>query len=847
MTSYQDYMRKRSATFDPIGFTVEDSDLNPALFQFQKDIVKWSLRTGRTLLGQACGLGKGPQLMEWCQQVSRHTGKPVIMFAPPGVKTQFKYEAAKFGYTVNVVNEESELVTGTNITNYERLIKTERIKPDDIAVYFEQYQNYDPIESKRTSDWVEIERFRFDPRQFGGIALDEGSILKDFGAKTRERLTRFAELGEIPFRVAGTATPAPNDYEELMQYAEFLGIMTVFQCRAIFFIQKDNQSSKYKIKDWAWTRFWEWVASWAVMIQKPSDLGYPDNGYVLPKMETRLHVLDDNKPLPGMLMAIPANSLSEQAKLKRNSVEERCQLVADIVNNDPAHWVVWCELNDESQLLTRLIPGAVEVTGSHPDDYKEQKLMGFARGEFRVIITKPSIGGLGLNWQEHCHKSISVTVDHSYEKQYQYIRRIWRFGQTKDVEIHLVAMSTEGDILANIARKERQAQVMFDEIKKQMNIHDLKKGAVKKGVTSYKMDSISGQNWELYLGDSCELVHKLEDRSIHGVITSVPFPAMYAYTDLPHDIGNHFDVNETVEHLGFVFKPLLAKMVPGRLCSIHVSQAVAQKNREGYIGLVDWIGPLIKMMTEGSWIYHNQITIEKDPQTERARNNTLGLMFKTLATDAANMRCSNADYVVQFRAPGENPEPIQALLASKENGNKYDSHGWITQEMWINWASNVWYRHRAGMKWWEGVNVTNVLGSKRGYTQGMGSGVRDARDEKDEKHLCELQLDVIERLAAVWSNPGDVILDPFNGIGSTGWQVLQMGRRYIGFELKETYYHVSIKNLEAAERSILQPDLFSISGVSVNETPQVKAEAWKSHRQISLTDKHTNWATWGNE
>lgn len=568
------------------------------------------------------------------------------------------------------------------------------------------------------------------------------------------------------------------------------------------------------------------------------------DNFILPQMKTVLHLLDYNKPLPGMLMAIPASGLSERAKLKRNSVEERCQKVAEVVNSDPSYFVVWCELNDESQLLKKLIPDAVEVTGTHSDDYKEKMLMGFARGEFRVIITKPSIGGLGLNWQEHCHKSISVTVDHSYEKQYQYIRRIWRFGQKHDVEVHLVALSTEGDVLANIARKERQAQVMFSEIRKYMSIHELNKGAIKKGVTSYKMDYSEGQNWKLYLGDSCELVYKLDDQSIHGVITSVPFPAMYAYTDLPQDIGNHFEVNETVEHLGFVFRPLLAKMIPGRLCSIHVSQAVAQKNREGYIGLIDWIGPFIKMMVDGGWIYHNQITIEKDPQTERARNNTLGLMFKTLMTDAANMRCSNADYVLQFRAPGQNPEPINALLASREAGNKYDSSGWITQEMWVNWASNVWYRHRAGMKWWEGVDVTNVIGSKRGYTQGMGDSVRDARDEKDEKHLCELQLDVIERLCAVWSNPGDVILDPFNGVGSTGWQVLQMGRRYAGFELKETYYKVAIKNLKMAEATVLQPDLFSTSGVTLEDNTSIKAEAWKSARQISAFDHHTNWPQW---
>jgi len=835
---YEQYLQNKTLANNIRGFKVEAQDINPLLFTYQNDIVRWALRIGRTLLGENCGLGKGPQLMEWCKQVVSHTDRPVLMFAPPGVKYQFKSEAEKFGYDVQISDNEADIINGINVTNYERLMMKETISIDEWEKYQTDYADYQPDELRRNGESMQVERFRFNPSQFAGLALDEASILKHFNAKTRERLTRFAEIGGIMFRVCGTATPAPNDYDELLNYAEFLGIMAGFQARAMFFIQDGNTTNKYRLKDWARKDFWKWVASWAVMIQSPGDLGYDDTDFKLPNMSTHLHTITDDIATPGMLIAMPANGLAELSKLKRKSYEVRCQKAAEIVNASYEKFVVWCELNDESALLAKLIPDAVEVTGSQSDEWKEQKLIGFARGEFRVIITKPKIGGLGLNWQI-CRNSVTVNIDHSYEKMYQYIRRIWRFGQEREVNVHMIAMSTEGSILSTIDRKEKQAAQMFKEIKQEMNIQDINQDGVSTEISQYKTGEASGNNWQLQLGDSCQLVHDLPDQSIHKIITSVPFPAMYAYTDLPQDIGNHFDASTIVEHLKYVFEPMLAKMMPGRICSIHVAQMISQKNRDGAIGLKDWIGPLIAMMSSAGWIYHNHITIEKDPQTERARNNTLGLMFKTLANDAANMRCANADYVVQFRAPGVNPEPIKALLAKKQTGNKYDSGGWITQEMWINWASNVWYRHRKGMKWWEGITTGNVLGSRHGYSQGMGDGVSDARDEKDEKHLCELQLDVIERCVGVWTNPGDTILDPFNGIGSTGWQALRMGRRYIGFELKDTYFDAAIKNLKQAESAMLQPSLLDALDEPV--TPERKAKDWMVERNVHIGDERTEW------
>lgn len=842
--NYQDFLIKKRVEDTGSGFNLDRKKLNPIMFEFQKDICLWSLRKGRTLVGADCGLGKGLIELEWLKQVHLRTDKPVIMFAPPGVKTQFKYEAEKFGYEVWIVAEDNEIRNGINITNYERLIKRDKIIVSDWPRMQKEFSHYQPIELKRDIDYVYFERFRFNPELIGGIALDEASILKHYGAKTRERLTRFSK--QIPFRICGTATPAPNDFMELINYADFLGIMNGKQCRAMFFIQDGNSSNKYRIKKPAWKPFWKWMSNWSVMIKTPSDLGYANDGYVLPEMNMHLHQLNDNNVPEGMLFALPAKSLSEQSRVKRLTVEDRCKVAAEIANNIDTHCIVWCERNDESALLKKLIPDAIEVVGSHTEQYKETAFMDFAQGKHRVIITKPSMGGLGMNWQV-CANQVFVNIDHSHEKQYQAIRRSWRFGQENDVNIHLIAMDTEGDILANIQRKEKQAITIFEEIVANMNIHELQQKTITKEEMDYRMDTHIEDYWSVMLGDTSERIYEMEDGSIDCVMTSVPFPAMYAYTNSERDIGNYAKVDELVNHLQYVFIGLLAKMKPGRVCHIHLSQGVAHLNREGFIGLWDFRGPMIQMMTDMGWLLHSERTIEKDPQTERARSNTLGLMFMTLKNDASHMRASVGDFLIEFRAPGTNDTPIPALLASvNSNLGKYDSDGWVTEEMWINWASNVWYKHRRGMKWWEGIDVTNVCGSlKKSGRQGFG--VKDGRGQDDEKHLCELQLDVIERCIALHSNPGELVFDPFNGIGSTGFQALKMGRRYAGIELKESYYYTTIKNLQWVENDVDSKgyDLFSLAGVESGENTLTKRhKQWMSERAISLSDKATNWSNW---
>lgn len=406
----------------------------------------------------------------------------------------------------------------------------------------------------------------------------------------------------------------------------------------------------------------------------------------------------------------------------------------------------------------------------------------------RVLVSKPTIFGYGLNLQ-NCANVAFVGLSYSYEQFYQAIRRCWRFGQKRPVNGHLVIAENEGAVKQAIERKEKQSMEMMAEIVERMA--GLQLEGQKRDVMEYREDIETGDGWELRLGDVVKRIRELPDDSVGLTVTSPPFPGMYAYTNSPHDIGNVKSLGEAIEHLRFLIPELLRVTMPGRSCCLHLTQAVAFKGTDGYIGVKDFRGAMIRAMEDAGWIYYGEVAIDKDPQVKAIRTKDRGLLFKTLATESAHMHMALADYLLQFRKPGENPRPIRAGISEK-----YDNaDGWITPEEWIEWAAPVWYRARP--EYPGGIRETDVL------------QVSAAREDDDEKHLCPLQLGVIERAVKLWSAPGDLVIDPFNGIGSTGFVALKLNRRYAGFELKESYWRVALKNLARAVHEREQKDLFA--------------------------------------
>jgi len=751
--TYRAFLARKRVQAQPVGFTVDRSALNPALFDWQRDIVEWAIRRGRAALFLDCGLGKTLIQLEWARHIVAQVDRPALILAPLAVAQQTAREGDKFGIQVTVCRTQADIRHGINIANYEMLQ-------------------------------------HFDPSGFGALVLDESSILKSYDGPTRKAITEFGR--SIPFRLACTATPAPNDLMELSNHAEFLDIMTGKEMMALFFTQDGNSTHQWRLKGHARQDFWRWMASWSVAMRKPSDIGYPDADFILPPLHMHQVTVGVSQPT-ATLFPVEALTLQERQQARRESISDRVAATANLINNSPEQWLVWCNLNAESEALAKAILGAVEVTGSDTIAHKEQALLDFVSGRARVLVSKSTIFGFGLNLQ-NCANVAFVGLSDSYEQLYQAIRRCWRFGQTRPVNVYLITAETEGAVVKNIARKERQSAEMFDQIT--ANMAGLQLSSAERSEMAYEESVAYGKGWTLYLGDSVQQLSNVASETVGLSVFSPPFPGMYAYTNSPHDMGNVRGIEELIEQYSYLIPELLRVTMPGRSACVHLTQAVAFKGTDGYIGLKDFRGAVIRAMEAGGWIYYGEVCIDKNPQVKAIRTKDRGLLFKTLANDSSHMHMALADYLLQFRKPGDNPQPIRAGISTKYQNES----GWITADEWIEWAAPVWYRADAGIP--GGIRETDVL------------NVVQARETDDERHLCPLQLGVIERAIKLWSNPGDLVLDPFAGIGSTGFEALKHGRRFVGCELKPSYFRSACINLDRAVFERNQPTLFDVAAGS---------------------------------
>jgi superfamily II DNA or RNA helicase len=419
MNAYADFLARKRLIDPPTG--VSGTIELPYFFKpHQRDITNWALRRGRAAIFAGTGLGKTLMELIWAKEVARETRRPVLILAPLAVSMQHSREASKFGMSASVVTHQSG--DAIDITNYQKIE-------------------------------------HFDLEAFGGVALDESSILKSTDGKYRTKLIH--DCANVPFRLAATATPAPNDFMELGNHAEFLGVMSYTDMLATFFTHDGGDTQKWRLKGHAETEFWKWMASWAVMLRKPSDLGYDNDGYDLPPLNYHQHTVGvDYAPSmdTGLLFPMEARTLQERISARRDSVQGRVALAASITPRDrPFVW--WCNLNSEADALARLIPGAVNLSGADSDDAKERKLIDFSEGRIQHLITKASIAGFGMNWQ-HCADTGFVGLNDSFEQLYQAVRRFWRFGQAKPVSAHFIASEMEGATVANIRRKEADAERM---------------------------------------------------------------------------------------------------------------------------------------------------------------------------------------------------------------------------------------------------------------------------------------------------------------------------------------------------------------------------------------------------
>ena len=732
ITDYLAFLEKKKTQRITSGFVIDESELNPALFDFQKYCVKRALEAGKFAMFEDCGLGKTIQQLEWSQKVIEHINMPVLILAPLAVINQTIKEGVKFGYTVNEIDEadaETTLEPGIYITNYD---------------------NMDNVEASL----------------FGGIVLDESSILKNFQGKTRTQL--IDDFRHTPYKLACTATPSPNDTSEICNHSEFLDVMTRNEMLAMYFIHDGGSTSDWRLKGHAQQSFWDFVSTWAVMLNKPSDIGYDDKGYDLPPLNVQQVIVETPKRDNGMLFNTTAVNATEYHKELRETYQVRLDKVAEMVKASDENFIIWIGHDDEGKYLRTLLPDAIEVKGSDSRQYKKEKLLGFARNEFRVLITKLKIAQFGMNYQ-NCHNQIYASLDFSFEATYQGIRRSYRFGQTEQVNIYLITTDT----MQNVKRSFDAKQKAFKDMQAYMT--EATNRNIKNKLQLTKMEvskSYKSEYCDIRLGDCVQLIRDIPDESIGFSIFSPPFAELYTYSDKIEDMGNSKDYKEFFTAFKYLVSELYRVMWSGRNVAVHCMDLPIQKGKEGYIGLRDFSGMILEAFQEVGFVYHSRVTIWKNPVTEMQRTKALGLLHKQVKKDASMSRVGIPDYLMVFRKDGEHKHPV--------NCN-------ISVDTWQKYASPVWMD----------INYSNTLNAQSG------------RESNDEKHICPLQLETIERAITLWTNEGDTVLTPFLGIGSEVYESIKMGRFGIGFELKESYFNEAIRNCRSAEMEFNQPSLFS--------------------------------------
>lgn len=739
---YHEFLKKKA--IQPIISGHEAVSLNKNLFDFQEVIVRWALRRGRAAIFADTGLGKTLMQTSWAENVCAHTGGDVLIVAPLCVAHQTVNEAAKFGISVNYCRSQENAKPGINITNYEML-----------------------------------DEFCLD--DFHGVVLDESSIIKNRDGKTRNALIESCR--NVPYKLSCTATPSPNDFVELGNQAEWLGIVTMVEMLAMFFINDAGDTGTWILKGHGKVKFWEWLATWAIVIKNPADLGFDGSKYILPELSIQSHVVE-SKVTQGLFADI-ATGLMERNQARKESIDDRVAKCAEIVNNTPGQWVVWCNRNEESEKLVSAIHGAKDVKGSDSIDYKEQTIDAFTDGSLRVLISKPSITGYGMNWQ-HCHQTAFVGLSDSWESYYQAVRRFYRFGQKEIVSVHVISAESEGAVVENIRRKEAQNQQMSQEMVKHMSEYVQKEVfGIEPQKDEYKRRVFNGDGYTLHNADCIELAREIESDSVGFTIYSPPFASLFTYSNSDRDMGNSKSAGEFYQHFSYLVDELYRITMPGRLMAVHCMQLTTSKANDGFIGIRDFRGDLIRMFQDKGWIYHSEVCIWKDPVVAMQRTKALGLLHKTIKKDSSMSRQGLADYLIVMRKPGQNTVPISHTAEE------------FPVDMWQRYASPVWFD----------INQTRTL------------NYREARDDDDVKHICPLQLDVIERALDLWSAPNDLVFSPFLGVGSEGYCSVKMGRRFIGSELKPSYFDQAVKNLADAKRETM--DLFSQFNETNDNQPQV--------------------------
>lgn len=752
--NYNEFLKTKQKNIIQSGFDISESELNPMLFDFQKFSVKRALKAGKYAIFANTGQGKTPMQLDIAYQVFKHINKPVLILAPLAVTGQTIEQGVKFGIEVKRFTENSNI----QIANYEQL--------DNI-----------------------------DCSKYGCICLDESSILKNETGKYRTMLIE--RFKYTPYKFCFSATPSPNDPMELGNHSEFLDVMSFNEMLAMFFVNDQEQSQKWRLKGHAVEKFYEFVSTWAIMYSHPRDIGFETDGFDLPELE--IIEKQVSTPLPeGVLFPGLAVNATDYNQSLRETEYERIKQTISIVQSIPKgeSIIIWTKQNDEAKNVYNNLKSigydCRNVQGSDSNEKKETDLLGFAHNEFQILITKQTIASQGLNYQ-NCAYQIFNSIDFSFEQSYQAMRRSWRFGQKRKVTCWMVTT----DRMINVIKVQRDKHKSFETMQSNM-CKAINKNLNNKLIT-YAMNSkdLKTNNYWLMRGDCVQRIKEVPDKSIDLIVFSPPFADLYTYSNYIEDMGNVTGYDQFVEQFKYLAVELKRVIKPGRIIAIHCMDLPTLKSRDGFIGIRRFSAMIGDIFESLDMFLQSEFTIWKDPLLAAVRTKTIGLAHKQVTKDMSIIRAGLPDRVLCFKTKEENQIPIQlddvrftyyvpmhefdTFPKSVEGFNehwgfdpesKYSKEEQYSHQVWQRYASPVWMD----------ICQTNTL-------QYM-----NARGENDEKHICPLQLETIERIILLYSNRGETVLSPFGGIGSEGYQALKMGRKSISIELKESYFEINKRN-----------------------------------------------------
>lgn len=828
--NYLDFLRGKIVQAPESGFDLDGSGLSPALKPHQRAAVLWALKGGRRALFESFGLGKTVQQLEWCRQVGRHEGGKALIVLPLGVRQEFRRDAVELlgmepPEYIRTMREAEAAAGSILLTNYER------VRDGDI-----------------------------DPGRFAAVSLDEASVLRSFGSKTYQ--TFLDKFRGVKYKLVNTATPSPNRYKELIHYAGYLEVMDTGQALTRFFQRDSTKSNNLTLYPHKEDEFWLWVSSWALVLTRPSDLGYPDDGYDLPPMEVRRHVVHEEY---GQAMERDgqmkfqndaAVSLSEGAREKRESIALRVSEAVKIVSEDPeAHFILWHDLEAERHAIKEAFPEAVDIYGAMDYEERERRVIDFSEGRSRLFATKKSLSGSGCNFQRHCHRAVFLGIDYEFNDFIQAIHRIYRFLQDKPVIIDIICTEAEEPVYRALMEKWEQHnhfQARMREIVKKYGLNRDAAALMMARSIGVKRVEIKGQNWTAVNNDCVEETERIPENSVDLIVTSIPFSNHYEYTPSYNDFGHNEDTDRFFQQMSYLTPNLLRILKPGRVFACHVKDRVLFGNATG-MGMPTmepFHALCIQHYMRAGFAYFGMITVVTD--VVRENNQTYRLGWTEQCKDGSKMGVGCPEYILLFRKLPTDRSKAYADEPVKKSKEDYtraqwqiDAHGY-----WRSSGDRLLSKEELGS-----IPVDRLQAVYRKYSRGAvydyeehvalakrldadgrlpatfmvvapGSWTDQVWDDinrmrtlnttqsqrRKALHVCPLQLDIVDRLINRYSNPGELVLDPFGGLGTVALEAVKAGRLGYTIELNNDYFRDAVgylKELDEKEETI---SLFDMIG-----------------------------------